>query len=246
MKQSQWYIVIAVSLLLVSLTSYLTQILIFHRTEDTFFYMMQDFAFVPVQVLLVTVILNALLGRREKRSFLNKLNMVIGVFFSEAGIQLLSLFSAFDANRQKIVPLYIINATWTPRDFARAKRLFKAHEYAIDSRMSDLKSLKIFLLEKRALMLSLLENPNLIEHGSFTDLLWAVFHLTQELEHRKDLDDLPETDYEHLSGDLQRAYLLLIMEWLDYVHHLKQAYPYIFSLAVRTNPFDMDATVEVR
>ena len=246
MKQSQWYIVIAVSLLLVSLTSYLTQILIFHRTEDTFFYMVQDFAFIPIQVLLVTIILNALLGRREKRSFLNKLNMVIGVFFSEAGIQLLSLFSAFDANRQKIVPLYIINATWTPRDFARAKRLFKAHEYAIDSRMSDLKSLKIFLLEKRALMLSLLENPNLIEHGSFTDLLWAVFHLTQELEHRKDLDDLPETDYEHLSGDLQRAYLLLIMEWLDYVHHLKQAYPYIFSLAVRTNPFDMDATVEVR
>ena len=246
MKQSQWYIILAVSLLLVSLTSYLTQIFVFHRTEDTFFYMMQDFAFTPIQVLLVTIILNALLGRREKRSRLNKLNMVIGVFFSEAGTQLLSLFSSFDANREKIVSLYTIKGTWTPRDFARAKRLFKAHEYAMDSRISDLKGLKIFLLEKRSLMLSLLENPNLIEHGSFTDLLWAVFHLTQELEHRKDLDDLPDKDYAHLSGDIRRAYLLLIMEWLNYVQHLKQAYPYIFSLTVRTNPFDVSASVEVR
>jgi hypothetical protein len=208
--------------------------------------MLQDFAFVPIQVLLVTLILNALLIRREKRDLLNKLNMVIGVFFSEVGARLLSLFSSFDVNRDKIVQLYIINAAWTSKDFAGAKGLFKAHDYAIDSRRSELKNLKVFLLEKRSFLLSLLENPNLIEHGSFTELLWAVFHLTQELEYRKSLDDLPDMDYSHLSGDIRRACLLLTNEWLDYVQHLKYAYPYIFSLTIRTNPFDVNASVEVR
>jgi len=30
-------------------------------------------------------------------------------------------------------------------------------------------------------LLGLLGNPNLLEHDSFTDLLWAVFHLMEEL-----------------------------------------------------------------
>ena len=72
---------------------------------------------------------------------------------------------------------------------------------------------------------------------NFTDLLWAVTHLTEELSHRKDLKTLPNADYEHLSGDIKRAYIMLITEWLAYMKHLKESYPYLFSLAVRTNPF---------
>jgi len=33
---------------------------------------------------------------------------------------------------------------------------------------------------------------------------------------------------------------------LAYMKHLKKEYPYLFSLAVRTNPFDPGASVEVR
>ena len=99
---------------------------------------------------------------------------------------------------------------------------------------------------KRDFLLRLLENPNLLEHDSFTDLLWAVFHLTEELSHRVDVKQLPEADYEHLSGDIERAYRLIISEWLDYMKHLKSNYPYLFSLSIRTNPFDQDASPEVR
>jgi len=102
------------------------------------------------------------------------------------------------------------------------------------------------LKEKRQFLLNLLENPNLLEHESFTNLLWAVFHLTDELTHRKGLDRLPENDYQHLAGDIKRAHHLLILEWLNYMKHLKTNYPYLFSLAVRTNPFDANASVEVR
>jgi len=109
-----------------------------------------------------------------------------------------------------------------------------------------LENIKNFLKEKRQFLLNLLENPNLLEHESFTNLLWAVFHLTDELTHRKGLDRLPETDYQHLAGDIERAYHLLIVEWLNYMKHLKANYPYLFSLAVRTNPFDVNASVEVK
>jgi len=47
--------------------------------------MLGDVAFVPIEVLLVTLIIHRLLSEREKRTRLEKLNMVIGAFFSEMG-----------------------------------------------------------------------------------------------------------------------------------------------------------------
>jgi hypothetical protein len=70
--------------------------------------------------------------------------------------------------------------------------------------------------------------------------------LAQELDARKDLQGLPETDSAHLSGDIQRAYRMLLAEWLSYMRHLKEDYPYLYSLDVRTNPFDPEARPEVR
>jgi len=39
---------------------------------------------------------------------------------------------------------------------------------------------------------------------------------------------------------------LLVREWLAHVEHLQREYPYLFSLAVRTNPFAPRAAAEVR
>jgi hypothetical protein len=94
-------------------------------------------------------------------------------------------------------------------------------------------------------MLGLLENPNLLEHDEFTDLLWAVFHLIEELEARSSFAGLSSADLDHLSGDINRAYSLLLREWLTYIRHLKQDYPYLFSLAVRTNPLNPEARAEI-
>ena len=92
----------------------------------------------------------------------------------------------------------------------------------------------------------LLENPNLLEHETFTELLWAVFHLAEELSHRESVEGLTTADYQHLAGDIKRAYELLIREWVIYMKHLKTSYPYLFSLAMRTNPFDPNASVEIK
>jgi hypothetical protein len=68
---------------------------------------------------------------------------------------------------------------------------------------------------ERDFLVRLLENPILLEHESFTELLRAVFHLTEELAAREDLGNLPDSDYKHLAGDIKRAYVLLVHQWLD-------------------------------
>jgi hypothetical protein len=95
-------------------------------------------------------------------------------------------------------------------------------------------------------MLRLLENQNLLEHDAFTGLLMAVFHLTEELESRSDIMQIHGADKKHLANDMKRVYGLLISEWLSYMKHLKDNYPYLFSFAMRTNPFDLQATPEIK
>jgi hypothetical protein len=109
----------------------------------------------------------------------------------------------------------------------------------------DWDHLRSFLMAKKNFLLHLLGNPNLLEHETFTNLLWAVFHLAEELANRKNVSSLPESDYEHLIGDIKRVNVLLMSEWLDYMKHLQGDYPFLFSLAVRTNPFNPDAKTEV-
>jgi vacuolar-type H+-ATPase subunit I/STV1 len=235
-------------LVLMSLSAvvYYIHYLIFRDVHHIFLYLIGDIAFVFIEVLLVTLVIHQLLHHREKKAMLNKLNMVIGAFFSEVGTELLKTFSTFDKDSYKITQKLVINNDWSDKEFLKVLNSVKAHHYDIDSKRGNLESLRDFLKERRQFLLGLLENPNLLEHESFTNLLWAVFHLTEELTQRTRLRDLPDSDYKHLAGDISRVYNLLIMEWLQYMEHLKNKYPYLFSLAMRTNPFDAAASVEIK
>lgn len=245
MKFARWKLMLGVVLVVVSALAYFVQFLLFGRTEEALFLLLQDLAFLPVEVLLVTLILDQLFKRREKLALARKMNMVIGAFFGEAGTPLLKSFNSFDRRDGEINGALMLKTDWTGRDFDNAKNAVRTHDFAMDAGRGDLAGLKDFLTVKRPFLLGLLENPNLIEHESFTELLWAVFHLTEELGHRHSLTQLPEADREHLSHDIKRAYALLITEWLSYNSHLRADYPFMFSLVIRTNPFDPDARAEV-
>ncbi|MEK7197158.1 MAG: hypothetical protein AAB151_05785 [Nitrospirota bacterium] len=241
-----WQIVLGISLIALSAIFYLIHYLIFRDAHHIFVYLIGDIAFVPVEVLLVTLIIHRLLEVREKRAMLKKLNMAVGAFFSEVGTILLKSFSGFDPQSDRISKKLVMAGKWSGQDFLNVSRQFKDYDCRIECGKYHLENLKGFLAGKRRFLLTLLQNPNLLEHESFTELLWAVFHLTDELTHRADLGRLPDTDYKHLAGDIKRAYVLLITEWLAYMKHLKEDYPYLFSLAMRTNPFDPNASAEVK
>ena len=246
MKRLNWQIYLAVFLVLLSFAVYLLHFYIFKDAHHIFIYLIGDIAFVPIEVLLVTLIIHQLLTLREKKAMLEKLNMVIGAFFSEVGTYLLKFISDFDPHVDDIKGKLLIKKDWTERNFRNVRRELMNFSYSVDSKKIDIGSLQNFLASKRDFLLRLLENPNLLEHESFTDLLWAVFHATEELINRKDVRNLPDSDYEHISGDIKRMYRALVLEWLDYMLHLRDNYPYLFSLSLRTNPFDERATVEVK
>ena len=246
MKHTAWSMMIGTALVGLSVGLYFLQIAVFHRVDDTEFYLMQDLAFLPVQVLLVTLIVDRLMTRREKQTVLNKMNMVIGAFFAEVGTELLRRLIVFDSQSGVIAPKLAIRADWSPRRFVEASDAARSHASKIEFPREHQEELRRFLLERRDFLLRLLENPSLLEHDTFTDSLWAVFHLTDELVHRADLKSIPNEDVEHLCGDIDRAYKCIVAEWLAYMRNLKRDYPYLFSLAVRTNPFDPSARVEIR
>ena len=232
-------------LILLSILFYAIHFLIFRDKHHIFIYLIGDIAFVFIEVLLVTLIIHHLLGEREKRAMLKKLNMVIGAFFSEVGTPLLQYFTEFDTNAEILSKHLIVDNNWSPEHFTQMQVVLRKHDYKIDSRTGNLQGLQSFMVDKRAFLLRLLENPNLLEHEKFTELLWAVFHLAEELSYRTSVTDLPETDFNHLSGDIKRAHSFLVREWLSHMEHLKNDYPYLFSLAVRINPFDPNASAEV-
>jgi hypothetical protein len=242
MKNSRWQVILSAVLVLTTVGLYLLHFLIFNDAHHIFIYLLGDIAFLPIEVLFVTLIINQLLGNREKRAKLKKLNMVIGTFFSEAGTELLKLFLTFEKNDKTLKAFVLSDRRWTDKDFLKLLKQLPGFAYDIDIRGGNLPELKVFLTSRRDFLLSLLGNANLLEHDKFTDLLWAVFHLTDELEYRGDFNRLPAADLQHLAQDLRRAFQLLVLEWLAYMRHLKLDYPYLFSLAIRTNPFDSKAS----
>ena len=242
MKHFNWQILLGLFLIILSVFFYLIHYLIFRDAHHIMIYLIGDIAFVFVEVLLVTLIIHQLLDQREKRSKLHKLNMVIGTFFSEVGTDLMKFFIEFDAHIDKIRKNLLVTDQWPGRQLLEVNKSLMTYDFRIESERGDLEKLKRFLIGKRDFLLRLLENPNVLEHETFTDLLWAVFHLAEELENRADVKKLSETDSRHISGDMKRAYVLLVSQWLIYMKHLKTNYPYLFSLAVRINPFDPHAS----
>jgi len=235
MKRHWFLIAAAVVLLVLTAGLYLIHYAIFRDAHHIYIYMVGDLAFLPLEVLLVALIIDRVLDWREKRVMLSKMNMVVGVFFSEMGTRLLGeLLPGFD--RSQMISGLGVKHDWSADDFRRATDFADNLKPQADCRAINLEALKGLLSRERDLLLRLLENPNLLEHERFTDMLWAVSHLAEELEARPQLQDLPKSDEAHIGQDIGRAFTALAAEWLDYVQHLKSHYPYLFSLVLRTHP----------
>ena len=95
----------------------------------------------------------------------------------------------------------------------------------------ELEDFRKFMIDHEEFLLRMVENPMVFEHESFTDLILALSHLTEELKARGDLSTLPPSDKSHLNTDIQRAYTQLIHEWIKYMEYLKIHYLYLFNLA---------------
>jgi hypothetical protein len=244
-SERRFLALLGIGLIAASVVLFAVNYAIFRDAHDLFFYLIHGLALVPLEVLIVGVVLERLISVREKRSLQHKLNMVIGAFFSELGSPLLAELLPAMKESPRIREELGLKASWKKEDFARARQFAQHCETKVDLKAIDRDALRAHLLSKRTFILGLLENPNLMEHQRFTDLIWAVLHLEEELEARISLAELLPSDEAHLEIDARRAFAALLGEWLVYVEHLKADYPYLFSLVVRTHPFQEAPSIVV-
>ena len=236
-KRYRIFIILAAVFMGSSALIYFVHYQIFQNPYHIFIYLIGDLAFLPLEVFLVIIVIERILAYREKQALISKLNMVVGAFFSEVGNRLIADLTCSIDNREETFQCLAIRQDWTPKDFKKATLC--ADQIKVRPLCSgiDLEVLRNLLIQKREFLLRLLENPNLLEYERFTDLMWAVFHLAEELEARSSVHNLPDSDLEHLTIDIQRVYGRLVAEWVHYLEHLKSRYPFLFSLVWRTHPF---------
>lgn len=235
-NQHKENVIMIIFLTALSAMTYYVQYLLFHQTENTVFYLLQDLAFVPIQVGMVTLIINRFLNEMDNRKKIKKINVIISTFFIEIGVPIISTISKFNGNNDILFEKISIKEM-SSKEYNKLIKEVKEFRFDIYAEPSKLDELYSTLRNYKDAMLNLLANPNLLEHDSFTDMLWAVFHVIDELQTRGEFDKQDKDDIDHLSNDILRAYTALIIEWVGYMNYLQNEYPFLFTLALRKNPF---------
>jgi hypothetical protein len=225
--------------------------LVLGDAEHIISYIWTHLGFIPVDILIVAFLLDEIIEKKEKEAMLEKLDMLMSTFFSEVGNELISQLSTANKYKASTENLKSIK-NWNEDDFDN--KLAELKDASLDfqaslsaeEREEFLENLRTLLAGKREFIINLINNPNLLEKEEFTELINAILHLDEELEHRKDLALVTDTDFGHLNGDMKRVYDKLVYEWVYYLKYLYKHYPYMIALVVRTNPFDEDADVYVK
>ncbi len=229
----------------VSVSIYFIHYLLFGDLHHILLYLVGDIAFVPIEVLLVTLIIHKLLEVREKKAQMEKLRMLIGVFFSEAGNTLINYLAGFDRESENLQQKLKANRDWREKDFQDAIKWVKKYKCNMEIDKMDLEYLAKILKAKRGFLVTLLQNPVLLEHEIFTGLVRNLFHLEEEFSTRLDVSRLSEKDRIHIKSDMEIVYNALIIEWIGYLRYLNMNFPNLFMFMTATNPFTKKNSINV-
>src|SRR6185369_14282335 len=104
----------------VSLALYGFDYLLLGSTKELTIWFLGNLAFLPIYVIIVTIMIERVLKERERQAVMRKLNMVIGVFFSEVGNRLLKELSAYVESSADLKSHLLINGTWIEQEFSMA------------------------------------------------------------------------------------------------------------------------------
>lgn len=248
---NKWKLKFSIIMVIAIIVIYGSNILILKDPEHVISYIWTHLGFIPVDILIVAFVLDEIISKKEKEAMMEKLDMIMSTFFSEIGNELIGQFSSVNQYKADTNDLESIK-NWTDKDYEnKLKEIknvnipFKA-DVAPQDREEYLTNIRNILIEKREFIVGLINNPNLLEKEEFSELLIAILHLDEELEHRPDLSKVSDIDFNHLNGDMERIYNKLVHEWIYYLKYLNKHYPYMIALIVRTNPFDDNADVYVK
>lgn len=104
---------------------YTLQLFLFHDWKDTAFYMLQDWAFLPIQIALVTIIVGEIMNEHEKQERLEKTRILTSSFFSDFGTELISLMIPKMINFPSVAANMAMNESWTQKNLIRLPHPFR-------------------------------------------------------------------------------------------------------------------------
>ena len=251
-EHKRWKIKFSILMVVLIIIIYGSNYLVLGDPEHIISYIWTHLGFIPVDILVVAFLLDEIIEKKEKEAMLEKLDMLMSTFFSEVGNDLIAQLSTVNKYKASTENLKSIK-NWDDKDYEnKLNELkntnvdFSAMDIPLENREEFLENLRDLLVNKREFIINLINNPNLLEKEEFTNLINAILHLDEELEHRKDFALVNDADFGHLNGDMKRVYEKLVYEWVYYLRYLNKHYPYMIALIIRTNPFDEDADVYVK
>lgn len=222
------YLFISFILIFLSVILFLVHYLIFGQFENTIYYSLMNICFIPINVLAVTIIFEKFVERHGRLERLSKINMLVGLFFSDIGFNLLKLIVAGD-EKIKYLGLDFNN-------LESCKSKVRDYDYDINFEKINYVEIKKIVINGRDILSRLIGNENILEHGNFSELLMAIMHLRDEIIFMS-YKELTKDDYIHIKGDIIRVYEILTLQWISYLSHLKQFYPYQYNSLIKHNPF---------
>ena len=131
-KQKKEFLMIGIGLIGLSLFLHYVHYLIFQDLHHTLIFLFADIAFIPMEVFFTTLVIDKLLEKREKEHLRDKLSMLIGVFFSELGTDILNTFVYADDNTEIIAKEALVTKEWNKNEFKNLEKLVDEYEYDID------------------------------------------------------------------------------------------------------------------
>lgn len=163
MSEKKNLIKTGVMLILLSVALHALHYFIFGDLKHIFVYLLGDIAFIPLEVFLVTLVIDQLLERRDKEKRLKKMHMLIGLYFQELGFNLLRHIVFADENRRDFQGVCAIGQDWKASDFRKLEKWLIERKLEVNPRKMDYDALYDMLSSQKLLMINLISNPTLLE-----------------------------------------------------------------------------------
>lgn len=209
---------------------YALQIWIFHDPHTTFFYLMQDLAFMPITIAVVTLMVGEVMNRNEHRQQIAKTRMLTSSFFTEMGEKLMVILLQ-SMTRGCTMEEFTSKTMECDADVKQLQSYIAQMDYSVNITEDTYNRCRELILGHQTPLLVLASNPMLMEHEQFTDLLWGIFHLIDEFRLRGEWTDIPPEAREHIENDFSEVLQSLMINWVSNARYLRQTYPNYYAAA---------------
>lgn len=224
-------------LLCASALLYAIHYLIFRDLHHLAIFGLHELAFVPLEVILVTLGLDQLVEKTHREEARSKVSIIETLYFNESGGTMLRYLTSFDPDAARLRELLQVTEDWHSSDFRQAIRQLKSYPFLLDLDRIDFFGLHYHLSQRHEYYRSMLENPALTQSEAFTEMIMKIYLLWEELDGRTNLYQLPEKDRSYLAELLHEIYRELTEYWLDNVYNHSIHNRFRLHRAVESNPF---------